>query len=272
MDSGMVVLQPLDEILQAIDKLGYFFTANYELLDWEASAEACRGCGVTETFRNGKLTLPATLMGFKKSGVTLDILKEALAVALVEKNIAATEITHRHDQAIISLLAYKHLKNVVIADGTLYLGSLLGSASPEQVPGQKIWAHRRKLGRADLEHFVAHIASPGKPYLPSAPVPLRIARAMSLLYKVHWHFGQGNLAQARDNLATAYAIAPELKGDPTLLARTLSNHAKKLSGLSGNADRGNAFVDWVLAQVKTINSEAFTNAVAASLEAIRAHR
>jgi hypothetical protein len=266
MDSGMVVLRPLDEIVHAIEQLGYFVTANYELLDWEASIEACNGCGVPETFRNGKLTLPATLMGFRKSGVTLEILQQALAVALVEKHIAATEITHRHDQAILSLLLYKYLKNVVIADGALYLGSLFGSASPAQVPGQKIWAHRRKLAKRDAEYLASHICGPGQPYMPSAPVPLRLARALSLLYKVHWHFGKGDLAQAQDNLETAYAIAPSLKDEPMALARSIRTHSEKLKKLSADKSNDGGYTKWILERVASIHGQAFATHVADLLQ------
>jgi hypothetical protein len=271
MDSAMMVLQPLDEILEAIDKLGYFFTTNYELLDWEASDEACAGCGVPPNFRNGKPTLPATLMGFKKTGLVLEILREALDVALVEKNIAATEVTHRHDQALLSLLVYKHLKHVVIADGNFYLGSMYGSASPEQVPGQKIWAHRRKLGKKDAEHLASHVTGPGDAHTPSPPVPLRVAKALALLYKVHWYFGKGDLVQARDNLETAYAIAPMLKNEPNVLASSIYRHSEKMKTLPDNKNHDGGFADWVLKQAGAINGERFAKTVASLLHQRKHH-
>lgn len=165
MDAGLVVLKPPDEIFDALEHQGYFLVTNYQLLDWEASEAACEGCGVPPEFRLGKLTLPGTMMGFRKEGTVREVLKEALSVALAEKNIAATEPTHRHDQAIISLLMYKHFGRVVIADGRVYLGW----ESPNQVPGQKIWVHRRRLLAGDQAHFTAHISMSDGPYMPALP-------------------------------------------------------------------------------------------------------
>ena len=141
LDAGLVVLQPIDEVFDALEHLGYFFVPNYQLLDWEASDEACEGCGVPAEFRNGKPTLAGGLVGLAKWGRTLGVVKEALSVALTEKHIAATKASHRHDQAIMSLLMYKHFGQVVISDGVVYLGE----NSPNQVPGQKIWVHRRSM-------------------------------------------------------------------------------------------------------------------------------
>jgi len=60
--------------------------------------------------------LAGTLIGFRKESKVNDILKEALSIALVEKYIRAEKSTHRHDQAIISLLMYKHYHHVLIFD------------------------------------------------------------------------------------------------------------------------------------------------------------
>ena len=58
-------------------------------------------------FRLGKATLAGGLLGFRKEGETAALLQEALNVALDEVAIAATTVTHRHDQAILSLLMYR---------------------------------------------------------------------------------------------------------------------------------------------------------------------
>jgi hypothetical protein len=255
MDAGLVVLQPLNEILDALNTLGYFLTTNYESLDWEASDEACNGCGVPTGFRNNKLTLPATVMGFRKSGEILQILKEALAVGLVEKNIAATNVSHRFEQAIISLLVYKHLGRVLVADGAVYVGAL----SPLQVPGQKIWVHRRQMLRKDIEHFATHIRGPAEPYMPSAPYPLNRAKSLANLYRVYWHFGQGELIKARENLDMAFRIDPTLKNEIQLLASRLNQYDQRLSAFFGEGAGKQQFIDWVLKQLKVINGETFVS-------------
>jgi hypothetical protein len=166
-DAGVAILNPLDEIFDALAHQGYFLISNYQLLDWEASEAACRGCGVPPEFRLGKPTLAGTMMGFNKQGRMRPILQAALAVAQTEEYIAATDHRHRHDQAIISLLLYKHLVSVVMADKNLYLAP----QSPHRVYGQKVWVHRRKMRAEDVRHFTAHISTPGDAYRPQPPLP-----------------------------------------------------------------------------------------------------
>jgi len=165
MDAGITVMEPLDEIFSAIESLGYFLVPNYHLLDSEASDAACRGCGVEASFRNGKPTLAGGLLGFQKDGEMRDILQEALAVAMEEEAIKATKPTHRHDQAILSLLMYKYLQSIVLADAQIYLGY----KSPEQVAGQKIWVHRRGLLAQDIDFYSRHISVSGAPHKPLNP-------------------------------------------------------------------------------------------------------
>jgi hypothetical protein len=165
MDAGLVVLSPLDEIFDAIERQGFFLVTNYQLLDWEASLEACVGCGVQPEFRLNKLTLAGGLMGFRKEGTQLQVLNEALSAALLEKTIAATNRRHRHDQAVISLLMYRHFGRVPISDGVVYLGC----ESPRQVPGQKVWVHRGNIAKRDAEHFAEHITTSGRAHFPSDP-------------------------------------------------------------------------------------------------------
>jgi hypothetical protein len=165
MDAGMVVLRPMDEIFEAIRQMDYFVVPTYHLLTENASLNACRGCGVEPSFRDGKMTLAGTFIGFKKDGKVLEILKEALSIARVEEFIASVEKMHRHDQMIISLLLYKHIEHIVMSDGTIYCGWL----SPQQVVGQKVWVHRRKLAESDQAYFSSRISSSGSPHLPIPP-------------------------------------------------------------------------------------------------------
>jgi len=162
MDAGLIVLKPLNEIFHFIDKLGYFLVPNYQLLDWEASENSCLGCKVSKDFRIGKPTLAGGLMGFRKENVVEEILAEALEVALVEKNMISTHPAHRHDQAVFSLLFYKHYEFPLFSDGQIFLGW----KSPNQVPGQKVWVHRRKLHSDDIEHFSKYIKDEGDPHFP----------------------------------------------------------------------------------------------------------
>jgi hypothetical protein len=261
MDAGLVVLRPVDEILDAVHTQGYFLTTHHELLDWEASDAACEGCGVPSTFRRGKLTLPATLMGFRKAGKTLRILEEALEVGFIEKNIAPTKRTHRFEQAIISLLVYKHLGRVVIADSAVYSGAL----SPEQIPGQKIWVHRRRILRKDIEHFASHIASPCAPHVPSPPYPLNRAKGLSHLYRMYWCFSRGELITARENLDSAFRIDPTLKDEFALLADKLLRYSRSLKGFGENNSYEQDFLDWALKQLGVINGAPFISKLTATL-------
>jgi len=165
MDAGMVVLQPMDELFEAINRLSYFVVPTYHMLTENASLNACRGCGVEPSFREGKITLAGGFIGFRKEGQMSEILVEALSIAKIEEFIASSEKMHRHDQMIISLLFYKHLESVVMLDGMIYSGWL----SPQQVAGQKVWIHRRKLAMSDQVYYAARISSVGQPHLPAPP-------------------------------------------------------------------------------------------------------
>jgi len=174
MDAGIVVLKPLDGVFHTINKTGYFVVPTYHSLTENASEAACRGCGVGTSFREEKVTLAGGLIGFKKEGQIQQILEEALYVALKEECIEATERMHRHDQAIISLLLYKQFGDVTMADGPVYLGWL----SPKQVPGQKVWVHRRSILPQDQAYFASHIKLSGSSYMPKDPIGDRQFRTL----------------------------------------------------------------------------------------------
>ena len=165
LDAGVVVLQPVYDVFEAIDKLGYFINPSFYLLTDSATEAACRGCGVEPEFCNQKMTFQGGVVGFRKDGLIADILKEALKVASVEEYIKSTQPLGRHDQAILSLLMHKHLGNPVMCDTMIYAGW----ESPRQVDGQKIWVHRRNLLPADQAHFQNHITLPAAPHMPGTP-------------------------------------------------------------------------------------------------------
>jgi len=173
-DAGIVVLQPMDEVFEAIRRIGYFVVSTYHPLAENASDNACRGCGVPLSFRGGKMTLAGGLIGFRKDGGVKGVLEEALSIALVEENIASVEMMHRHDQMILSLLMYKHFGQVHISDGVVYCGW----RSPDQSPGQKVWVHRRGILPEDQLHFASHISTAGPPHIPRDPVASRPARTI----------------------------------------------------------------------------------------------
>lgn len=168
LDAGLVVLKPLDEVFHAIDNIGYFVVPTYHPLVENASELACKGCGVEAEFREGKVTLAGGFIGFKKEGKIQKILKEALSVSLTEAYIEAAKRMHRHDQAIISLLFYRELGNVLMSDGVIYCSCYPITDSPES-PGQAVWVHRRSILPEDQAYYASRIVEAGQPYLPKDP-------------------------------------------------------------------------------------------------------
>ena len=180
LDAGVVILQPADDVFDAIEKVGYFITPTYYPLDVTATEASCVGCGVKPEFRNGRMTFSGGIVGFRKEGVIGGIVKQALEIASVEDYIKSTIPLGRHDQAILSLLLYKHISCPIMFDTSIYAGW----KSPEQVHGQKIWQHRCALRKEDLEYFQQHISKAGPPYLPAIPsAPVEKKPALKDLYK-----------------------------------------------------------------------------------------
>jgi hypothetical protein len=165
LDAGTFVLDSLDEVFEAVERLGYFATPNYQWLSKEASEAACRGCGVPHSFTQGRPTIAANVFGFDKAEKMRGLISEALGVAMVEDYIKATEPRHRHDQAIVSLLLHKQFDPVFLFDHRIY-GSML---SPREVPGQKIWAHRRRIRPEDLDQLRSRIGKKGPRFVPQEP-------------------------------------------------------------------------------------------------------
>lgn len=165
LDSGVVILEPINDLFEAIAQLGYFISPTYYLLNDTATDAACIGSGVDIEFRNGKMTFNGGVIGFRKEGIVGDIVQKALEIASVEEYIKSTIPLGRHDQAIFSLLIHKHIPFPIMLDTMVYAGW----ESPRQVWGQKVWQHRRGLCQEDIEHFVKHISTPGEPYFPQIP-------------------------------------------------------------------------------------------------------
>lgn len=167
-DAGAVVLSPLVEVFPHIENNGYLVVPNYRLLVEEASEEACVGVGVAPSFRDGKTTLAGNFIGFDKTNELIaSILDKAMELALVEKNVKATDPKHRHDQALISLLIYKNIQSPLMLDGNIYLGG----PSPILVPGQKVWACRRGMNAQDIENFSNYFLEPSDQHPPFPESP-----------------------------------------------------------------------------------------------------
>ena len=149
-DAGLCVLDNLDEIINEVNKNGYFVVPNFQFLDWEASEMACFGCDLDYSFRLSKPSIGAGLLGFKKLGLHNEILKKALEIGKNEKYIKQYCNKNRHEQTILSLLMHKYINNLKLNDGRIYLGW----TSPNMVKGQKIWVHRRSLNKKNCKEFI----------------------------------------------------------------------------------------------------------------------
>lgn len=257
-DPGVVVLQPLDEVFDTIRTRGYFVTTNDERLESEASEDACRGCAVPSEFRVGKLTLAATVIGFRKQGQVRTLLEEALRVAGVEEPVAATALSRRSDHALLSLLLYKHFGQVVVADGAMYLCRL----SPRQTPGQKLWVHRRKLLQVDAAYLGGQISTIGDPYLPSPPFTLSEARTVENFFRAFRFFARSDRRSAEAHLRDALADADFMT--PFRIASTLEGYRQRLHDAFG-VERGDGFVAWAVTIIAAARGRSVARKVRSAL-------
>ncbi len=153
MDAGLCVLDNLNFIVEEINSKGYFVVPNFQFLDWEASEMACIGCDLDYSFRIGRPSISANIFGVKNRGRQNVILCSALNIAQNEDFIRSYDKHNRHDQAILSLLFYKHIPNILFNDGKVFAGWV----SPNMVVGQKVWAHRRQINEIDTKEFIYRI-------------------------------------------------------------------------------------------------------------------
>lgn len=246
MNVDLLALRPLDEAFEAVAARGHFLVGNGELLEWEASFAACRGCGLPPEFRRGKPALAGALVGVDKTGRQRQVLDEALAAALVEEQIAASEVTHRIEQALLALLFHKHASPLILVEPDPYL--LRGS--PTEVPGQKTWLHGGWLRREDVNHLGAHLSSTGAPHVPAPLVARARAQALAHFYRAYWHFGRGDLGEATRRIAATLATDPTLAGDPQVLARAIREYESRTRVLAADPALGGGFVEWTLAAIE----------------------
>lgn len=176
-DAGVVILGELDEVFEQIEKHGHFFIPSFHKLSENAPDYAIKSTGLSHEVCSTKTTISGNFMGFNKaSSPTSNLLQEILALAIIEQNIAATTNYHKHDQALISLVFYKHYNTLKLNNGYIYGGW----EGPNQVSNQKVWAHRRNINPADLKHFTKSISQKGPPYIPTHPES-NLRKPLSLL-------------------------------------------------------------------------------------------
>jgi len=160
LDAGIYVLRPFPDAFAAIQSLGYFVQPN----GFSIRQTACRP--VREYFANlgaGEiLSINGGLHGFDKRKAAA-LLDEAFALCLDEQYLAADTPSGRHDQDLLSFLMYKHFAPVVFLDRHVYAEH----AGPDQVPGQRVWVHRRESHPQDADYFRECVLTPKLPRLPS---------------------------------------------------------------------------------------------------------
>jgi hypothetical protein len=165
MDSGICILQPLDEVIEIIKCKQYFLVPNYQFLDYEVSENTCKACDVPNSFRFGKATIAGSMIGYLKQSKYGLLIDKAFEIALIEANIKAFNSRHKHDQSIISILTYKYFPNPELNDGIKYLGW----ESPRMVQDQKVWLQRRQILPKDLKHFMSYLDKTGERYTVGCP-------------------------------------------------------------------------------------------------------
>lgn len=243
LDAGVILLDALDEVFGAIAAHGYFVTTNGDWLETEASEGLCHGCAVAPAFRAGKVMLSATVIGFRKMEKVQEMLDEALSAAMDERHVAPVPMSRRSDHAILSLLVYKHLGQVVVADSAVYLGRL----SPVQEPQQKVWVHRNKLLLSDAEYLSSRISTPVAPYRPASPFTLSEGRAIDDLYRAVRCFGRSDRQSAAAHFRDALGNANFLT--PLRLASIIHGYRQTLNECPGH-HAGDAFAAWAATVVR----------------------
>ncbi len=165
LDAGMCVLRPLDEAFACIERLGYFAVALYNHPIAPSVPELlCRNLGLTAVELEPMISMSSGVHGFLKEGPGAELVEESFQRALVQENMQATAPPHRHDQALLTLLLYKHFGSPVLADYHIYAHH--DPTGPGSESRQKIWVHRRKMLEADQRHFAQFLNRAGDPYRP----------------------------------------------------------------------------------------------------------
>lgn len=169
-DAGMCVLRPLEEAFTAIEKLGYFAVALYNHPVAPAvPAPLSKSLGLSAEDMEPMISISSGIHGIHKYGHGEELVTEALKLALTEENMKATAPPHRHDQALLTLLLYKHFGPPALADYHIYAHH--DPTGPGSESRQKIWVHRKKMLEADKNYFAGFLNAPGPEYRPTDRIP-----------------------------------------------------------------------------------------------------
>jgi hypothetical protein len=162
LDAGCCVLRPLPEIFDIIAHQGYFLLPNHFPLSLEASEQACAGCGVDPSIRDGKQTITSAVFGFRRGSAVEHCVHESLAIARTERYIMATEPHHRWEQALLSLLIYRDIDPLVLCDGITYFYENHRGPAKHHA----IWAARKGMHWKDKRFFASCLSGNCSPHMP----------------------------------------------------------------------------------------------------------
>ncbi len=174
LDAGAAVLRPMGHCFETIAKTGYFCVTTWWALRPQVNDHLRRYFSASNEWLESNCGISGGVHGLEKNDAGKHLLQEFYDISLDEKQFQATEPTHRHDQAVLSLLFYKHFGVPVCGDHPTYCGTHLG------FPGQCVWIHRRSMVEADLQYFHSCAPDGGVKRLPQMPV----VRAPGMLMKV----------------------------------------------------------------------------------------
>lgn len=167
LDAGTCVLRPLDEAFAAIDRLGYFCSTNHGRLLENTNSAIRKALGLSDDWLAETASINAGIHGLAKAGAGLDLIDDAYKLALDEENMRPTEPLHRHDQPILTALLHKYFSPLLYADFKTYAGW----ESPRDVVNQKIWVHRKRMRKHDMEYFAQYVDRRGPPRIPDSLPP-----------------------------------------------------------------------------------------------------
>jgi hypothetical protein len=170
LDAGLCVLRPMDEAFVSIEKLGYFAVALYNHPIAPSVPEPLtRNLGLNSEEMEPMISMSSGIHGFLKEQNGAELVEEAYQRALIWENMQATAPPHRHDQALLTLLLYKHFGPPVLADYHIYAHHF--PTGPGSESRQKTWVHRRKMLKRDMDYFAQFLSTQGKPYRPIDRIP-----------------------------------------------------------------------------------------------------
>jgi hypothetical protein len=160
----------MDETFVCMESLGYFAVALYNHPVSPSVPEPLRrNAEISVDLVEEMISISSGIHGVCKRGSGQAMIDEALRLAHSHENMKATEPPHRHDQALLTLLLYKHFGSPILSDYHIYAHH--DPSGPGRESLQKIWVHRRKLTEEDKAHFAKYLHESGGPYRPTDRAP-----------------------------------------------------------------------------------------------------